>query len=327
MIMALISHPYEGALGLEVCFLFIVRFFSWITGALSLEELAPDEWQILSLIGMGISSCWVGTFLILRKKAMVAGALSHTVLLGLILAVLALHELGFSVDYSLDAGPGILFLAALASAWITFLFLKGFSHTLRLQHEASLGLAFTFLFAVAICLITAKTENLHIGIDIIFGNVDAVNASDVTQSLGAAALMSVMMLFLYKPLVYTSFDPTYMQGIAPKTTLWMERWLLLTTSVTLLLCAKALGVVIALGFLTAPYLVARAISHKLSLIILLSMLLVVICSIASVAITRHVLSLYHLALSTSGTLSLLLTLFVCLTFGFTLKRGSARIAL
>ena len=103
-------HPYEGAGFFKVIALFLMRMGLWLTGSITSADLAPDEWQILALICMGISASWVGTFLVIRRSAMIAGALSHTMLLGIVLAVFLLGPLGLATGDFLDINVPVLLL-------------------------------------------------------------------------------------------------------------------------------------------------------------------------------------------------------------------------
>lgn len=79
-------NPYHGHSLFEFLGEFAKRMSSFVTGGLSLDQLVSDEIQILSLMGVAISSALVGSFLVLRKMTMLANSLSHTILMGIVLA-------------------------------------------------------------------------------------------------------------------------------------------------------------------------------------------------------------------------------------------------
>ena len=61
-------NPYSGADIWSFFALFFSRLFDFSA------QMASDELQIFVLIGIAISSCLVGSFLMLRKMAMLANA-------------------------------------------------------------------------------------------------------------------------------------------------------------------------------------------------------------------------------------------------------------
>lgn len=79
-------NPYHNQTFCEFILMFIHRMAKLMTGQLSFQQLASDEIQVLVLIGVAISSALVGTFLVLRRMTMLANSLSHTILMGIVLA-------------------------------------------------------------------------------------------------------------------------------------------------------------------------------------------------------------------------------------------------
>ena len=72
---------------------------------------------------------------------------------------------------------------------------------------------------------------------------------------------------------------------------------------------RAVGAFLFLTFLVAPVLTARIFTKKLFPLIALSCGIGVLGSFIAVALTRHLLSTYQIALSTSGVVSVILGLF------------------
>src|SRR3990167_6534800 len=91
-------------------------------------ELASDEIQIIALAGIGIACAMVGSFLVVRKMAMVANAISHTVLLGIVGSFLIFHWV-FAKPFSelLEVDMKLLILAGLFSSLLTMLFIDFFN--------------------------------------------------------------------------------------------------------------------------------------------------------------------------------------------------------
>ncbi len=81
-------NPYQGVNFFEFFFVFFQRLWGFLTGTLGFHQLANDEIQVIVLSLIGASSALVGTFLVLRKMSMLANSLSHTILVGIVIAFL-----------------------------------------------------------------------------------------------------------------------------------------------------------------------------------------------------------------------------------------------
>ncbi|MCH2085272.1 MAG: metal ABC transporter permease, partial [Saprospiraceae bacterium] len=99
---------------------------------------------ILTASLFAISCSLLGSFLILRKMAMVGDAISHAVLPGIVIA--------FLLTGSRDSFDMIIG-AALLGVFTTFL-IEFFHKRARLQTDAAIGVTFTWLFALGIILVS-----------------------------------------------------------------------------------------------------------------------------------------------------------------------------
>ncbi|MCB0182773.1 MAG: metal ABC transporter permease, partial [Caldilineaceae bacterium] len=85
-----------------------------------------------------------GVFLVLRQMAMMSDAISHTVLLGIVLM--------FFVVQSLDS-PLLIFGAAVMGV-ITVSLTELLNRTRLVKHDAAIALVFPALFSIAVILIS-----------------------------------------------------------------------------------------------------------------------------------------------------------------------------
>lgn len=81
-----------------------------------------------------------------------------------------------------------------------------------------------------------------------------------------------------------------------------SKLLILQTAFTTISSFRAVGVFLFLIFLTAPALAARVLSSRLKSMLMIAVALSLFCSFVGVALSRHLLTLYGVALST-GALS------------------------
>ena len=318
-------NPYFGKNFFEFILLFLQRMGELCIGKIGPADLASDEVQLLVLSLVACCSALMGTFLVLKRLTMLANSLSHTVLLGIVIAYLMLipflpaervHAHAISME--------VLLLASLVTGVLTTFLTQLLTNLLKLQEDASTGLVFTTLFALGVVLVTVFTRNTHLGVEAIMGNVDALHVDDLKLLSWITLLDFAIVTLLFKEFKMITFDSglAAAQGI-PKSL--FNYLLMVMTSATVIGAFRAVGVLLVLSFLVGPVLTARLFTHRLKILILLALGIGTLGSFVSVALSRHLLSVYHLPLSTSGLAATVLGLiyFVCLvsTRGLTLSRN------
>jgi len=305
--------PYEG----QTFFGFFSQLFIrlWHSVSSSDFSLASDEIQILALVGIAISSALVGSFLVLRKMTMVGNALSHTILLGILITFLMTREsiLG-EITYHKAEPMHIqsLLLASLGVGLLTAFLTETLHRKLRLQEDASIGFVFTTLFALGVTLATLLTRNSHIGTEIVMGSVDALQTEDLKLVWVIAAMNLVLTLLFYRGFLITTFDARLAAMLGFSAT-FFNYLLMAQVSATVVGAFRAVGVLMVLTFLTGPVLAARFLTHNLNRLIILAIVLGSACSVIGVALSRHFLSVYGLSLSTGGIVVCVMTLVFAVT--------------
>lgn len=168
------------------------------------------EWWILIIGSLVEITCGItGCFLILRKLAMLADAISHTVLLGIILT--------FMISQSMNGF--YMLIGATFVGLLTAFFVQLF-HSSGIQEDASIRVVFTFLFAVGVILITMFADNVHLDVDnalmgeITFIPWDTVKIGFIPAIPKAFIMLSIVLIIdliiifiFYKEFKLTSYDP------------------------------------------------------------------------------------------------------------------------
>lgn len=300
-------NPYHDQTFFGFLIQFLWRFISFIKGEFSWHQLASDEIQILVIAGVAASSALVGTFLVLRRMTMLANSLSHTILIGIVIAYLltrgSVDEHGGGYIVPLNA----MLISCMIVGLLTTFLTQFLTHTGRLQEDASTGLVFTSLFATGVILVTLLTRDVHLGLEAVMGNADALHIDDLKFVgwifLGNALIFSVF----YKEFQITTFDPGLARALG-FSTLFFNYLLMAQVSATSIGAFRAVGVLLVLAFMTGPVLTARLLTSSLKKLLLLSVAIGVGISFVGVALTRHILTVYGVALSTAGVVVSLLAL-------------------
>lgn len=301
------GNPYTGATFFSFFLLLARRIGEWLGGKLPLSGLVTDEVQILVLATLAASGAMVGTFLLLRKMVMLANALSHTLLLGIVLTLLLAYWLSpLSVKGEWLPLPLLLFSAFFSGIATTFL-TEMLHKVTRLQEDASIGLVFSLLFALGMVLVTAFSRNLHIGTELVMGNVDALKGEDVWEGLFILGMNLLLLLLFFPGLAVTTFDPQLARtlGFIPS---FFTYLLMVQTSATAVGGFRAVGVLMVLAFFILPPLVAKLYTHRLLPFLAVSVGVGVGGALCGVVLSRHLLTVYGVGLSTAGVVVTLLGL-------------------
>src|SRR5687768_18460531 len=176
-----------------------------------------DVYIILTAALVSVSCALLGCFLILRKMAMVGDAISHAVLPGIVLAFLIS---GSRDSFTMLIGAGLI--GIVTTFLIEFLHKKA-----RLQTDASIGVTFTWLFAVGVVLISLFAGKVDLDQDcVLYGEIayvplDVIFTPD-GENIGPKAIyvMSFILIgivifisLFFKELFLTTFDPAYAKAI------------------------------------------------------------------------------------------------------------------
>lgn len=288
-------NPYYDLSFPQFLWELFVRLFGLMTGQVPFETLASDEIQILVLSGVAGSSALVGSFLMLRKMTMLANSISHTILVGIVIAFFLTQSEGHHDAINIR----VMLIASLLMGILTSVLTEFLTKTIRLQEDASTGIVFTTLFAVGIILVTLLTRNAHIGAEVVMGNVDALRLDDCKLVFFILLLNGVIFTLLYKEFALTTFDPNLAKALGFSVT-FFNYLLMIQVSATVVGAFRAVGVLMVLAFITGPALTARLLTDDLKKMLVLAVGFGILASIVGVAVSRHIFTVYGVALSTSG---------------------------
>jgi len=288
------SHPYSDVGFFGFFFQLLLRLWGLLTGNIGVVDLATDEVQIIVLVCVAASSALVGSFLVLKKMTMLANSLSHTILLGLVVAFLITQNVG---THSLNIN--VLLIAALIMGLVTAFLTDFFCKVAKLQEDASTGIVFTSLFALGIVLVTMLTRNVHLSTEVVMGNVDALHLEDCQLVLIVLAFNIIVTTLFFKEFKITTFDPSLSKALGISV-ICFNYLMMIQVSATVVGAFRAVGVLMVLAFMTGPVLTARMLTHDLKRMILLAIAFGCSAAIIGVALSRHLLTYHGLALSTAG---------------------------
>ncbi|MDE2747598.1 MAG: metal ABC transporter permease [Chloroflexota bacterium] len=143
---------------------FLIEFLLNFLTRGELNALLRSPQNTATLIGclIAISGALLGVFLLLRGMSLTSDAISHTVLLGIVVAFLLMTKVfGVAGDTS---SPWLILGASLAGVG-TVLLTEMLYRSGLVRQDAALGLAFPLLFAIAVILVSRFVDDVHLDED------------------------------------------------------------------------------------------------------------------------------------------------------------------
>lgn len=159
----------------------IIQFLLNFTSQESINAVLNDPRIVAIIIGglVAASGGLLGVFLKLRHMSLTTDAISHTILLGIVVAFIVMSSiLGLEPDLS---SPGLILGAALAGVG-TVILTELIQRSGLIKGDTALGLVFPLLFAIAVLLVSRFTSNIHLDNDsVIVGEIGVAWANTNTH--------------------------------------------------------------------------------------------------------------------------------------------------
>ncbi|PTK42758.1 manganese ABC transporter permease, partial [Staphylococcus nepalensis] len=135
----------------------------------------------------------VGSLIVLRGLSLMGDAMSHAVLPGVALSFL------FKIP---------MFVGALVTGMLASLFIGFISERSKTKQDAAIGISFTAFLATGVIIISLinSTTNLY---HILFGNLLAITNSAYWSTIVVSILVLLLIIIFYRPLMISTFDPTF----------------------------------------------------------------------------------------------------------------------
>lgn len=277
---------------------------------------AQLEIQLIAAL-VAVACAIPGTFLVLRKMAMISDAISHAILPGIVL--------GFFITQDLNS-PLLILLAALTGV-ITVMLVEFIQKTGLVKEDTAIGLVFPALFSIGVILIAKNANDVHLDIDAVllgelaFAPFDRliVGDSDIGPKslwvIGSILLITITLLLLFfKELKLSTFDKGLAAtlGFSP---LVIHYGLMTISSITVVGAFDAVGAVLVVALIIAPAATAYLLTDDLKKMLLLSCLFGIFAAIAGYWLANI------LDASIAGSMTTILGIVFLLVYLFAPKQG------
>ena len=278
--------------------------------------MTPQTEILLLAVLVSVSCALPGTFLVLRQMSLMSDAISHSVLLGIVI--------GFFITGRIDS-PVLLILAA-ATGILTVSLVELLHQTQLVKEDAAIGVVFPALFSLGVILVTRYAGNVHIDQDVVLLGEIALSPFDRIVFFGwnlprALVTMSfilvialVSMFVFYKELKISTFDVGLATslGFSP---ILINYGLMSLVSVTAVGAFDAVGAILVIALMIVPPATAYLLTDRLSTMLILSSLIGAVSAVCGYGVA------IKLDASIAGAMATMTGFTFLLAFLFAPKRG------
>jgi manganese/zinc/iron transport system permease protein len=219
---------------------------------------------LTGLIVLGGTSGVLGTFALLRRKALLSDTLAHAALPGICLAYLVGgKQLGW------------LLLGAFASGLMGIGAVSFITHRSRLKEDAALALTLSVFFGFGIVLLTGIQRwggGHQSGLDrFLFGQAAAILPHEVAYLSVACLLILTVVALLFKEFTLICFDRDYARAVGLPVRL-LDALLMGLIALVVVLGLQSAGALLMVALMITPATTARLLTQRLGVMVWLSAL-------------------------------------------------------
>ncbi len=222
---------------------------------------------LIAAIMVGTTCGVLGCFFVLRNMSLIGDALSHAILPGLVFAFML-------VGYSTIG----FFIGSTIAGMITAVMITWISQNVQTKADASIGIVFTFMFAVGIIGISRVSRvhadggdtSPHIDMQhFLFGNLLGVETTDLYLTAAVMIYVLFSIYIFYRYLFVATFQEVIAEtmGISVQA---LHYFLMLLLSFTVVASLQTVGLILVVAMLITPASTALLLSDNLKVVIILS---------------------------------------------------------
>ena len=196
----------------------------------------------------------VGVYVVLRRMSYIGHGMSHAVFGGAVVG----YVLGWN-----------FYLVAGGWGFISALLINQVTRRRQVGADAAIGIVTTASFAFGVALISRASHFTRNFDAALFGNLLGIARSDLYLIGATAAIMAVAIFFLYKQLLFLTFDPEVAPAYGVPSQ-WIDTAFALILAATIIVSIKIMGVTLIAASLVIPPVIARLLTNSFAKILVFS---------------------------------------------------------
>ena len=214
----------------------------------------PELQIVLIAVVTAVAAALPGTYLVLRRTALVSDAISHAILPGIVVAFFLTRDLN----------SPLLLVSAAATGVLTVILIEALMRSRLVPEDASIGLVFPALFSIGVILISRYAGDVHLDTDsVLLGELalapfDQMVIGGVEMgpralwTMGVILVLNLLLIGLaWKELKLATVDPglAALLGFSPVA---IHYTLMAMVSITAVGAFDAVGSILVVALMIAP---------------------------------------------------------------------------
>ena len=196
----------------------------------------------------------IGVYIVLRGMSYIGHGLSHAIFGGAVVS--------YVMQWNFYLGAGLW-------GFVAALLINQTVRRTKINADAAIGVITTASFAVGVALISRYRSFTRSFDAALFGNILGVTQQDVAVVAIVTLIVALFIFFLYKQLLFTTFDAEVARVYGVQTE-WIDTLFALVLAAALIASMQILGVTLIAAALVIPAITARLLTDNFDRMILLS---------------------------------------------------------
>ncbi|MBC2904767.1 metal ABC transporter permease [Streptomyces cupreus] len=248
---------------------------------------------LVELLILGVLGGAVGVFVLVRRLAYVADALTHTVFPGVV------------VGFAAGAADGV-FWGALVAGLLTAVLLTLLTRAPRISEDSALTVILTAFFGLGVVLVSRQHDYRHDLNAFLFGQVLTVTRAEIVQSAVLAAGCLAALALLGRHFALRAFDPDGARALGYRTWL-LDLALNVLIALVVVAAVRAVGTVLVIALMIVPAAFGRLLSHRIPVIAAIGGAFGALCGWAGLAASYQASVRHGIQLAAGPAVVLLMT--------------------
>ncbi len=242
--------------------------------------MSNGAWITLVAALVATGCAVLGSFLVVRRQALLADAVSHAVLPGIVVAWLAT---GTRNPVAMVVGAGIF-------AIICVLLVELLEATRLVRTDSAIGLTFPMLFSLGVLGVNQWAEDIHLDLDatiygeiafIVFDRIELLGIDMPRAALVTAIIVAIDVLVVgaaWRVLKAASFDAGFAASVGVPVRL-VSRLLLVATAMTAVVAFEAVGAILVITLFIVPAAAGVALADRMIAVVAIAVGIGWLCAI------------------------------------------------
>lgn len=214
----------------------------------------------------------LGVYIVLRGMSYIGHGLSHAIFGGAVVS--------FVMNWNFYLGAGLW-------GFVAAVLINQTTRRTKINADAAIGVITTASFAVGVALISRYRRFTQSFDAALFGNILAVTWQDVIAVALVTVLVGAIVFFMYKQLLFTTFDSEVAQVYGVRTE-WVDTMFALALAAALIASMQIMGVTMIAAALVVPAITARLLTDSFNRMVLYSVTIGALCGLFGMYLSYYV---------------------------------------